>query len=183
MRAEATALAGVARWRLHRHVDMRGDLHELQRDSWPGAPPVAQWNLVRTRANVLRGVALHLVNADYYLLVAGRAWLGLADLRPESPTFRRTDTIALDGEAMAGIVVPPGVAHGIWHETDCVGLGALSRRFDPDDKFGARWDDPALGIAWPCRDPQLLERDRAWPAADALFERVRRHRERVAEHA
>ncbi|MGH8030654.1 MAG: dTDP-4-dehydrorhamnose 3,5-epimerase family protein [Arenimonas sp.] len=180
MNAKPTALAGVERWPLHRHADPRGDLHELLRDHWPHAPRVAQWNLVQTRAGALRGLAVHLQTTDYYLVIEGRAWLGLADLRPDSPTFRRSAVLPMDGEALCAYVIPPGVAHGIHCVTDCLGLGGSSRRFDPADKFGCRWDDPALGIAWPERAPMLIERDRHWPPAAALFERVREWTEQRA---
>ena len=36
----------------------------------------------------------------------------------------------------------------------------MSHEWDPEDELGCRWDDPALGISWPCEEPQISERDR-----------------------
>ncbi len=37
---------------------------------------------------------------------------------------------------------------------------AVSHEWDPSDELGCRWDDPELGIAWPCSAPLISGRDR-----------------------
>jgi dTDP-4-dehydrorhamnose 3,5-epimerase len=40
----------------------------------------------------------------------------------------------------------------------------MSHHYAPEAARGVRWDDPALGIAWPPAQQRLIsERDRAWP--------------------
>jgi dTDP-4-dehydrorhamnose 3,5-epimerase len=168
------ALSGVAVKPLLGHVDERGDLHELMRLSSPGATPVAQWNAMHSRAGVLRGMAVHLRMTDCYVNVEGSTLLGLADLRLDSPTFGKACLIELHGDRPAVVVIPPGLAHGIYYLSDSVTLAALSHAYDPDDKLGCRWNDPMLAIPWPLISPRLVERDRHWPSAQGLVERVAR---------
>lgn len=161
---------------LDRHEDMRGDLHELARETWPGSFSISQWNLVHSCAGVLRGMAVHLRTVDYYLNIQGRALLGLADLRSDSPGFGSGCVVELDAEALFAVTVPTGVAHGLYFVTDCLSLAGLSLVFDSGDKYGCRWDDKSLGIPWPPINPILIDRDRRWTPAAALVELIARER-------
>lgn len=151
---------GVALLPLEPHVDERGVFTELFRTSWDvGVAPV-QWNAVRSEANVLRGVHAHLRHADYLTLVVGRATIGLHDLRPGSLTEGLGAAVELDAREPGALVIPVGVAHGFYFHEPSVHVYAVSHEFDPADELGCRWDDPGLGIEWPCREPLLSPRDR-----------------------
>ena len=142
------------------HVDDRGAFTELYRVSWePGVVP-AQWNAVRSDANVLRGVHVHRRHTDYLTLVAGRATIGLYDLRNGSPTEGLGTTIEFDSHEPAALVIPVGVAHGFYFQEPSIHVYAVSHEFDPADELGCRWDDAALGLAWPCAEPFISSRDR-----------------------
>jgi dTDP-4-dehydrorhamnose 3,5-epimerase len=39
----------------------------------------------------------------------------------------------------------------------------MSRAYVPDAQRGARWNDPAFGIAWPIDPPFMSERDANFP--------------------
>jgi dTDP-4-dehydrorhamnose 3,5-epimerase len=47
--------------------------------------------------------------------------------------------------------------------------------WDPDDEFGVRWDDPALGIPWPVEASRgvLSARDSAFPPLAEAGDRPR----------
>nr|WP_225444305.1 dTDP-4-dehydrorhamnose 3,5-epimerase family protein [Pseudomarimonas arenosa] len=152
--------------------DQRGVLFELSRNSWEGAVPVAQWNALQSQAGVLRGMAVHCENTDVYLALEGRALLGLADLRSDSPSFRARCVVELDAKSPLAVTIPVGIAHGLYFETDALVLAALSRRFDAEDKLGCCWDDPWLAIPWPSISPRVLARDQHWPSAKQLVEQV-----------
>ena len=151
--------AGVRLVPLTPHADERGVFTELFRLSWDvGVAPV-QWNAVSSRENVLRGVHVHVRHADYLTLAAGRATIGLHDLRPESPTEGIGTTVELDSEAPAALVIPVGVAHGFYFHTESLHVYAVSHEWDPADELGCRWDDPELDIVWPCSTPLVSPRD------------------------
>jgi dTDP-4-dehydrorhamnose 3,5-epimerase len=156
--------AGVELRRLTSHGDARGSFTEVFRESWGvGVAPV-QWNFVESRANVLRGVHFHLRHADYLIVLAGRASIGVCDLRPDSPTAGRATLVELRGDAPAALTLPPGVAHGFYFHEPSLHAYAVSHYWDEDDERGCRWDDPALGILWPTAAPLLSARDAALPA-------------------
>ena len=150
---------GVELHRLEPHPDSRGVFTELFRDSW--ALPVApvQWNVVRSNANVLRGVHAHVRHLDYLTIIAGRATIGLHDLRDDSPTEGLGTTVEVNEDEPTAISIPTGVAHGFYFPESSLHVYAVSREWDPADELGCRWDDPALDIAWPCESPVVSTRD------------------------
>ena len=153
--------AGVELHTLEPHADERGVFTELFRDSWGLAVSPAQWNAVRSDANVLRGVHVHWRHSDYLTVVSGRASIGLHDLREGSETEGLGVVVELASEAPSALAIPTGVAHGFYFHEPSIHVYAVSHEFDPADELGCRWDDPELGIPWPSSDPHLSERDRA----------------------
>ena len=166
-----TLPAGVELRPLDRHADDRGSFLEMYRVSWfQDRSPALQWNLVRSRAGTLRGVHVHVVHSDFWLLVEGVATVGLCDLRRHSPTFR----LAVDLPVRAGdpvlVVIPRGVAHGFLFHQPSLHVYSVTSYWDPADELGCRWDDPDLGIQWPAgAPPTLSDRDQAAPSLAALM--------------
>jgi len=159
---------GVELHPLQPHADSRGVFTELFRDSWSLAVEPVQWNVVRSEANVLRGVHAHWQHADYLTVVAGRSAIGLHDLREGSKTEGLGTIVELDAEAPAGLLIPPGVAHGFYFRERSLHVYAVSHEWDPADELGCRWNDPDLEIAWPCSAPVISERDRELGPLSAL---------------
>jgi len=153
--------AGVDLIPLTPHADDRGVFTELFRESWRLDVALSQWNAVRSEANVLRGVHAHVRHDDYLTLVVGRATIGLHDLRAGSETEGLGVAVELDATAPAALVIPTGVAHGFYFHEPSLHVYAVSHEFDPADELGCRWDDPALAIDWPCREPLISARDQA----------------------
>jgi dTDP-4-dehydrorhamnose 3,5-epimerase len=110
---------------------------------------------------VLRGVHVHLRHDDYLVLFDGRATVGLADLRDDSPTSGAAACVELRGDAPVGMTIPTGVAHGFLFHEPSLHVYAVSHYWDPADELGCRWDDPGLGIPWPDAEPLLSPRDAA----------------------
>lgn len=115
------------------------------------SPPAVQSKLIR----VLRGSILDVV----------------VDIRMGSPTYGQHVAIRLDGTEWKQVFIPPGFAHGF-----CT-LEASTEVFYKVDHYysaahdrGVRWNDPALGIAWPVDacDAKLSDKDRRLPALAQL---------------
>lgn len=86
------------------------------------------------------------------------------DLRPESPRYLGWHGVELSAENGAGVYWPQGVAHGFL--TLCDGAEVayqISAPYMPEAGRGIRWDDPAVGIAWPDRPRVVSERDAQFP--------------------
>jgi dTDP-4-dehydrorhamnose 3,5-epimerase len=151
---------GVSCVSLAPHADDRGVFTEIFRGSWALDVVPAQWNLVSSSANVLRGVHAHWRHSDYLLVASGRATIGLHDLREGSTTDGLGATVELRAGEPTGLVIPPGVAHGFFFPEPSTHVYAVSHEWDPTDELGCRWDDPDLRIEWPCAAPLVSDRDR-----------------------
>jgi dTDP-4-dehydrorhamnose 3,5-epimerase len=167
------AIAGVSLSTLPTFRDERGSLTELFRNGESAMLLPQQWNLVHSEVNTLRGVHVHLQHDDYLVVLSGELRLGLHDIRPRSPTRGASALIALQGPASLGALVPQGVLHGFYFPEPTTYVYGLSQGWSPRDDLGCRWDDPALGIAWPATDPILSERDRSAGSLAALIEKLR----------
>jgi dTDP-4-dehydrorhamnose 3,5-epimerase len=163
---------GTLVWPLVVHGDVRGCVAEYFRAEWVTDGPAVQWAMVRTRPHAFRGIHVHPRHDDYVVLVEGAATLGLCDLRPGSPTERRSALVALRADAPAMVRIPHGVAHGfLFSEPSWFVLGS-NRYYDPADELGCHWRDPALGLAWPAHAATLSPRDAALPPLAALNGRI-----------
>jgi dTDP-4-dehydrorhamnose 3,5-epimerase len=170
-------IAGVAVRAVDAIGDVRGALCEIHRDEWAMAPRPVQWDFIRSKADVLRGVHVHRLRWDYFVLLEGQARIGLTDVR-RACTFRRSMTIDIDSQHPAIVTVPPGVAHGVFAKTALLYLYGLSVAWDGNDEdLGCRYDDPALGVEWSSTPPLLLQRDLELPDFDTL---VRQYEARTA---
>jgi dTDP-4-dehydrorhamnose 3,5-epimerase len=159
---------------LEPHHDDRGSFTELHRLEWDSGIAPVQWNAVRSAAGVLRGVHVHPRHDDYLTVFAGRATIGLRDLRPDAPTWGLATTVELDGERPQAVTIPHGVAHGFYFPVASVHIYAVSEYFDSADELGCRWDDPALEIPWEPATPQISPRDAALPSLRELVDTLAR---------
>ena len=88
----------------------------------------------------------------------------VVDIRVQSPTYLRSFSMRLDAEGGTALYVPKGFAHGYQSiEDNTEMLYAISSPHRPELATGLRWDDPALGIAWPLAVAGISARDQGWP--------------------
>ncbi|HUP83268.1 MAG TPA: dTDP-4-dehydrorhamnose 3,5-epimerase family protein [Candidatus Limnocylindria bacterium] len=170
---QPTSLPGVMRRALVRHDDPRGTLRETWRASWLDqldVQPLAQANHTISRAGALRGLHLHLRQTDLWVMLDGRGHVGLADIRGlldgrDEPV----PTLSLELASGDCLLIPVGVAHGLWALTDVSLLYLVTTEYDATDEHGFAWNDPSAGVIWPAGSPILSDRDRSAPAlADAV---------------
>ncbi|MBM4185584.1 MAG: dTDP-4-dehydrorhamnose 3,5-epimerase [Gemmatimonadetes bacterium] len=155
-----------------RRTDARGFFQEAYRRSAfiaAGIPATfVQDNLARSTRGVLRGLHYQLPPAAQGKLVgvvSGRIWDVAVDLRAGSATYGRWAGRTLDGDTGELLWIPEGFAHGYVVLTDVADVAyKVTAEYDVKLDRGIRWDDPALGIDWPVRDPVLSEKDRTLPA-------------------
>lgn len=166
MDPSGVGIEGALRFELSRLEDDRGWLVEDYRRAWvPEAREMVQGNVSFSHAGVLRGLHFHRRQADWWTFVSGAAFVGLYDLREGSPTRGVGVGVRIDtDEGLAGLYLPPGVAHGFYAERDLYLQYLVDAYYDGADEFGLAWDDPDLGIAWPDMAPVTSERDRTNPS-------------------
>ncbi len=162
MERDALAIPGVALRALQPQRDRRGSLTEFHRSSWPESITIRQLNLLEFVPGSLRGVHLHHRHWDYLCLLSGQLLVGLKDCRGAAAPSPggATALLALDASQPVSVRIPAGVAHGFFSEQGATLLLAVDCAWDPADGLGCRFDDPALGLAWPTGQPILSARDR-----------------------
>ncbi len=127
-----------------------------------------QDNHSRSARGVLRGLHYQLVEPQGKLVrvTRGRVFDVGVDIRRSSPSFGQWVGAELSDENAAMLYVPPGFAHGFLVLSDiadfCYKCTTLWHQ--PSDR-SLRWDDPAIGIAWPLDGmvPQLASKDAEAP--------------------
>lgn len=89
----------------------------------------------------------------------------VVDVRPDSATFGRWAGIELSDHNGAALFVPQGFAHGfqtLQDETTVYYM--IAPDYVPTHAAGVRWDDPAIGIAWPQVSQRIIsDRDSSLP--------------------
>jgi dTDP-4-dehydrorhamnose 3,5-epimerase len=97
-------------------------------------------------------------------VTAGAIWDVIVDLRQGSATFGESFGVELSADNRRALYVPRDFAHGFQTLVDNAEvLYQMSTEYVPGAQRGARWDDPAFGIAWPIASPILNDRDAEYP--------------------
>ena len=179
MRVTETSLPGVLLIEPVVHRDGRGffvETYHAGRYREHGiAAPFVQDNHSRSIQGTLRGLHLQRQRPQGKLIhvIEGEIFDVAVDVRRGSPAFGRWVSVALSADNFRQVYVPPGFAHGFFVvspiaqvEYKCTDL------YDPASEIGIAWNDPAIGIAWPTREPLLSARDSAHPTLAAVADRL-----------
>lgn len=125
-----------------------------------------QDNSSRSCKGVLRGLHYQLPYAQGKLVwvTRGQVFDVFVDIRYNSPTFGKWQSIILDAEEPRQIYIPPGFAHGFCVLSDEADFHyKCTDYYTPATEKGVRWDDPELNISWPVANPVLSPKDMAYP--------------------
>jgi dTDP-4-dehydrorhamnose 3,5-epimerase len=179
MRVTETSLPGVLLIEPVVHRDGRGffvETYHAGRYREHGiAAPFVQDNHSRSIQGTLRGLHLQLQRPQGKLIhvIEGEIFDVAVDVRRGSAAFGRWVSVNLSADNFRQVYVPPGFAHGFFVvspiaqvEYKCTDL------YDPASEVGIAWNDPAIGIAWPTREPVLSARDSAHPTLAAVADRL-----------
>lgn len=123
-----------------------------------------QVNQSRSAGNVVRGLHFQWDPPQGKLMrvVAGRAFMVAVDIRPGSPTLGRAVTLEASAEEPVLMWAPATFARGFAALEDPTEIEYFcTAPYNPARESGIRWDDPALGIRWPVREPSLSAKDAA----------------------
>ncbi len=107
-------------------------------------------------------------------MAAGEAFWVVLDLRKNSPTLGLWDSIVLEAQKNHMLFMPRGIANGVCTLRDnCHVLYHMDNAYDDTMKGGIQWDDPALGIPWPIKDPASIStRDTNAPSFKEFLEKT-----------
>jgi dTDP-4-dehydrorhamnose 3,5-epimerase len=130
-------------------------------------PALVQANLsFSRRRGTLRGMhyqSAPAAEAKLVRCIRGAIFDVVADLRPDSPAFLRWHGCELTAENRRALLVPEGCAHGfLTLEDGCEVFYQVSHSYSPSHERGFRFDDPAVGIAWPAEVTVVSAKDLGW---------------------
>jgi dTDP-4-dehydrorhamnose 3,5-epimerase len=168
----AVDIVGVDVRRLLMHFDERGSVCELLGADWGTGFVPQQWHSLISRAGTIRGMHLHVRHTDYKVVIAGTETLVLKDLRRGSATEGNAARLELSASELTAVIVPPGVAHGIYSHEDSVTLVGSTALYDPSDEFEFSWCDDELGVEWPAVPEHVSSRDQNAQSLRSLTEQL-----------
>jgi dTDP-4-dehydrorhamnose 3,5-epimerase len=129
---------------------------------------ISQCNLsFNHRRGTVRGLhyqAEPAAEAKLIRCIAGAIHQVLVDMRPGSPTYLQHASVELSAENRRAVYLPELFAAGVQTLTDNAEvMYQVSEFHTPESERGLRYDDPAIGIAWPLPVATISAKDAAWP--------------------
>ena len=92
----------------------------------------------------------------------GSAYMVAVDIRVGSPTCGKWFGVEVTAESHRQAWAAGGVARGFWGLSEFAEIEYLcTGMYNSRGESGIFWNDPAIGIEWPVRDPVLSDKDRA----------------------
>jgi dTDP-4-dehydrorhamnose 3,5-epimerase len=143
------------------HGDARGffvETFRLDKLAEAGLDPAfVQDNHSRSRHGILRGMHFQPGQAKLVRCVRGAIFDAIVDIRVGSPTFGQWEGFELNDETHHQLFVPDGFAHGFCVLSEVADVTyKVTSYYDPKTEAGFRFDDPAVGIAWPLTSDQVV---------------------------
>jgi dTDP-4-dehydrorhamnose 3,5-epimerase len=120
--------------------------------------------------DTVRGLHAQLRRPQAKLLrvIRGEIYDVAVDIRVGSPRYLQWAAVTLSADNFRQVYIPPGFAHGFCVTSDIAEVEyKCSDLYDPDDEVRILWNDPAIGVEWPAREPILSDKDRLGQPARA----------------
>ncbi len=119
----------------------------------------------KSHKNVIRGLHFqtHKPQAKIVSVVSGSVWDVIVDLRNDSTTYGKWESITLSGDNKISLYIPKGFAHGfLATEDNTIMIYQCEGEYLSHCDSGIRFDDPILGILWPVdiSEAVMSERDK-----------------------
>lgn len=125
-----------------------------------------QDNRSRSSLNVLRGLHFQKTKPQGKLVTVtnGEVFDVAVDLRPNSETFGKYETIILSEKNQLQFYIPPGFAHGFCVLSEKADFQyKCTEYYDANDESGIIWNDLDLAIEWPVKNPIISKKDNLLP--------------------
>jgi dTDP-4-dehydrorhamnose 3,5-epimerase len=149
--------------------DPRGiffETYHVQRYAEAGIPgPFVQDNYSQSVKGTLRGLHFQEPHAQgkLVMVVEGCVYDVVVDIRKGSSTFGRWVAVDLSADNRRQVYIPPGCAHGFCVTSESAAfMYKCTDFYSPADERGIIWNDPAIGITWPTKEPVLSAKDRLY---------------------
>ncbi len=98
----------------------------------------------------IKAFHFHKHQTDFWNVVKGMLQVALVDLRPDSPTFGRKNTLYLGQLRPWAVSIPPGVGHGykVIGTEPAMLVYLTDRIYNPEDEGRIVYNDPGINYDW-----------------------------------
>jgi dTDP-4-dehydrorhamnose 3,5-epimerase len=179
MKAIQTKFDGVLLLEPEVYRDERGHFMEVwRRDRYRELgieERFVQDNVSFSWKGVLRGLHFQHPEAQGKLVTClhGEVYDVIVDIRENSATYGEWLGCRLSLASGRQLYIPPGFAHGFVVTSDSASfLYKCTRFYNPAGQFSLRWNDPAIGVEWPVKDPVISDKDREAPFLAELKKKI-----------
>jgi len=171
MNVEGTSLDGLYRIVPEVHLDDRGEFWRsyCRRELVESGIEfdVCQSNVsVNRRKHTLRGFHYQRqpsTEQKILTVMVGALHAVIVDIRPDSLTFLAHEAFSFEVGDRSSLLVPEGCATGfLTLVDDTIVHYQMGDVYRPDSYTGFRYNDPAVGVAWPAEPAVMSERDRGF---------------------
>jgi len=116
------------------------------------------------RKGIIRGLHFQFPpysEAKLFRCIRGAVLDVFVDLRKNSETFGKWDSIELNEDNKKLVLIPRGFAHGYCTLTEISEvLYKVDNYYSKENECGLLWNDKTLNIKWPVEEPVLSEKDK-----------------------
>lgn len=135
---------------------------------------VAQANCSVSEKNVIRGIHLALTppgQAKFVTCFSGSVFDVLIDLRRNSDTFMKWESVILDSRDPKAIYIPSGFGHAFMSlEPNTTFVYLCDQKYNPKNEITINPFDKEISIEWPTSSSVILsERDKVAPDLPEVF--------------
>jgi dTDP-4-dehydrorhamnose 3,5-epimerase len=93
----------------------------------------------------------------------GKIFEVFIDLRKNSKTYKKWDSVELDSGKNFELYIPEGFALGLQTlENNSEIFYQMTQFYKPNSSKGIRWDDPEFRINWPLEPKLISKKDQNW---------------------
>lgn len=144
--------------------DFRGTYVELYNEELYTAAGISQRfvqdDISTSTRHVLRGVHGDGTTWKLVSCLSGRFYLAVVNWDESSRQYRKWEGFLLSDANRRQVLIPPkfGNGHVVLSDSAIFHYKQTSY-YDRKSQFTIKWDDPAVGIWWPVKDPLLSRRD------------------------
>ena len=138
-------------------ADDRGFFTELARlgariaeKMLPGGESRIQVSATLTYPGTIKAIHYHFEQTDLWAPISGMFQVFLYDLRRDSATFSKINTLYLGQYSPWSILIPPGVGHGykVVGTQPAMLVYLTNRYYNPNDEGRLAYDHPEIGYDW-----------------------------------
>lgn len=141
---------GVKIKQLVTHLTEDGFFREIVRDEDGLLEKFGQTSMSLAHPGFIKAFHYHKKQDDLWYILSGQVRAVLYDTRPQSPTYKQTQTIIMGQDDPKLVFIPKGVAHGyqVLGNVPAILFYHTTEHYNPEDELRIPFDDKEINYDW-----------------------------------